>query len=230
MHVSVVSMKLCITNHAADWVLPGVDVCGEENVVVHSSQAQSFVWKGYGLKLSIPEGCLPAGVKDCIINIKASLSGQYEFPENYHLAGAVFWLCCETVHKFKKPITVEIQHCATYDKRCAFKMDFVRATCKQELLPYNFKALGGTFSVHSSYRVVDVTSFSGIAPVIETISGSEVELSFRRYCSKLFYDSSHQSHLDIHLTVTWDDETHLTVSELVLTDFLHMFKSVYMYF
>ena len=187
-------------------------------MVVHSSQAQSFVWKGYGLKLGVPEGCLPAGVKHCIINIKASLSGQYEFPENCHLAGAVFWLRCETVRKFEKPITVEIQHCAKLEHD-GLKMKFVRASCRQEQLPYAFKPIGGTFSIHSSYGVVDVTSFSGIAPIIETISGSELELSFRRYCSKLFYNNSHQSHLDIHLTVTWDDEAHLTVSELVLTDF-----------
>ena len=187
-------------------------------MVVYSSQAQSFVWEGYGLKLSIPDSCLPAGVKNCIINIKASLNGEYEFPENCYLAGAVFWLRCETVRRFNTPITIEIQHCAKLEHD-GLKMEFVRATCRQKQLPYTFKSIGGTFSIRSSYGIVDVTSFSGFAPIIRALLYGELKPSPRQYCSKLFYHNSHESHIDIHLAITWDDEAHLTVSEVIPTSF-----------
>ena len=66
----------------------GVEVCGETTVVV-TNVPQSYAWAGYGLKLHIPKGSLPVGMEQCTINIKASLAGQYEFPENTHLVSAV---------------------------------------------------------------------------------------------------------------------------------------------
>ena len=65
------------------WKLPGIEECGEESVIVHSSHGQLVEWNG--LKLHIHEGSLPEGVHQCKIYIKASLAGQYEIPENSHL-------------------------------------------------------------------------------------------------------------------------------------------------
>ena len=41
-----------------------VDVLGEICFLM-TSQAQAFHWPGYGLKLDIPPGVLPAGMKQC---------------------------------------------------------------------------------------------------------------------------------------------------------------------
>ena len=73
---------------------PGAEICAETTVMVTSNQ-QNFYWNGYGLKLYIPEGSLPANMEYCTIKIMASLAGQYEFPENSHLVSAVYWLRCE---------------------------------------------------------------------------------------------------------------------------------------
>ena len=96
----------------AAWDLRGVEVCGEMTVVVHSSGAQQITWEGFGLKLHIDEGSLPAGLHQCTLTIKASLAGQYEFPDNSYLVSAIFWLRCEPMCTFTKPVTVEMQHCA----------------------------------------------------------------------------------------------------------------------
>ena len=96
----------------ATWNLRGVEVCGEMTVVVYSSHNQQITWPGYGLRLNIPKGCLPAGMEQCTINIMASIAGQYESPDSFHPVSPVFWLRCEDVHKFITPITLEIQHCA----------------------------------------------------------------------------------------------------------------------
>ena len=191
----------------ATWNLRGVEVCGEMTVVVHSSHNQQITWPGYGLRLNISKGCLPAGMEQCTINIKASLAGQYEFPENSHLVSAIFWLRCEDVHKFTKPITVEIQYCAKSEN--VTNLSFVRAVCSQEQLPYTFKQLpGGNFTSHSSYGVIELNSFSGVGATQE---GSED----REYCSRLFYMPLIQKspNQEIDFVVSWNTEAHLTVSQ-----------------
>ena len=189
----------------ATWNLRGVEVCGEMTVVVHSSHGQQVTWPGYGLRLNIPKDCLPEGMDQCTINIKASLAGQYEFPENSHLVSAIFWLRCEDMHKFTKPITVEIQHCAKSENVTNLKLNFVRAVCSQKQLPYTFKQLpGGNFTSHSSYGVIELNSFSGVGVTQE---GSED----REYCSQLFY-LGQPNPCKIHFVVSWNVEAHLTVS------------------
>ena len=187
----------------ATWNLRGVEMCREMTVMVYSSHSQQITWEGFGLKLHIQEGSLPAGMEQCILQIKASLAGQYEFPENSHLVSAIFWLRCETVHKFTKPITVEIQHCAKSENLS--KLSFVKAVCSQKQLPYTFKQLpGSNFTSNSSYGVIELNSFSGVGITQE---GSED----REYCSQLFY-LGQPSLCKIHFVVTWNIEAHLTVS------------------
>ena len=191
---------------ATTWELPGEDVCGVKKIeVVCSPHGQLITWEEFGLKLYIPDGCLPAGIEQCTLNIKASLSGMYSFPDNCHLVSAVFWLRCEPMCRFTKPVTVEIQHCAKMNVADGLNnLKFVRAICSQKQLPYTFKELGGNFSSHSSYGVIQVNGFSGLAITQE---GSED----REYCSLLFYLGKPTSY-QIHFVVTWNIEAQLTVS------------------
>ena len=173
-------------------------------MVVHSSGAQQITWEGFGLKLHIAEDSLPAGIDQCTLTIKASLAGQYQFPDNSYLVSAIFWLRCEPMCKFTKPVTVEMQHCARSENVADLKLKFVRAVCSQKQLPYTFKELDGYFTSNSSYGVVEVNGFSALAI---TQGGSEE----REYCSQLFYLGPPSS-CHIHFIVTWNDEAHLTVS------------------
>ena len=175
-------------------------------MVVYSSRDQQITWPGYGLRLNIPKGCLPVGMEQCTINIKASLAGQYEFPENSHPVSAVIWLRCEDVQcKFVKPITVEIQHCAESPK-----LNFVRAVCSQKQLPYTFKQLmGGNFTSHSSYGVIELNSFSGVGVTQE---GPDE----RNYLANLLFKEVRGRHtlviLEIFFVIICNTDVHRTVS------------------
>ena len=204
-HLIFVTPSVHLPLPTATWDLRGVEVCGEMTVVVHSSVAQQITWEGFGLKLHIDEGSLPAGIHQCTLTIKASLAGQYGFPDNSNLVSAIFWLRCEPMCKFTKPVTVEIQHCARLENIANLTLKFVRAACSQKQLPYTFKELGGEFTKHSSYGAVKVNSFSGLAVIQK---GPEVH---REYCSKLFYLSNYFSGHRIDFVVTWNTETHLNV-------------------
>ena len=205
-HSISVIFSLCSYSHVtATWNLRGIEVCGEMSVVIYSSHDQQITWPGFGLRLFFLEGCLPAGMEQCTINIKTSIAGQYEFPENFHLVSAIFWFQCEAVQKFIRPITVEIQHCAKSEGDECIKLHFVRAVCCQKQLPYTFKQLpGGVFTNHSSYGVTELNRFSGVG-ITQEGSGD------REYCSQIFYLGQPNS-CQIHFVVTWNVDAHLTVS------------------
>ena len=202
----------CYVSAASTWDLQGVEICGETSVVLYSSRAQQFEWEGFGLKLYIHEGSLPVGMEQCILQIKASLAGLYEFPEDSHLISAVFWFRCKTVHKFIKPITVEIQHCAK--AKNISELNFVRAFCSQKQLPYTFKQIaGGNFKSRKSCGVIDLNSFSGIAAI-------QNKSEERDYCSIVFYHGERrvdmyrgEKMVNIFYVIVWNTEAHLNVSD-----------------
>ena len=122
-----------------------------------------FEFKGYGFKLHVPKDSLPAEVSETQLNVRVSLSGQFELPSECELVSAVYWV--SSPHKFTKPLVVEVQHCAALssDKQCK-QLTFVRTKCTQKELPYTFTELGGVFS-HHSYGTLSLSHFSGVAVV-----------------------------------------------------------------
>ena len=128
-------------------------------------QADSFEWREYGFMFHVPEGSLPPEMTQTTVDVRVSLSGQFEFPKDSDLVSATYWLSCP--HKFMKPLDVEFQHCAaiTDPSHCS-QLSFVITKCTQKELPYKFKELeGGTFSQHSSYGRISLTDFSGLGIV-----------------------------------------------------------------
>jgi hypothetical protein len=182
-----------------------VDVCAETTLTV-TNAAQDFVWEGYGLKLGIPKDCLPPGIEQCSVSIKASVSGQYEFPDNTHPVSPIFWLRCEPrFKKFTLPISVGIQHCGK--SKDVSKLSLVKACCSQVNLPYSFKQLQGSQFYNEgshSYGATELTSFSGVGV-------AQDELEDKEYVAMLFYLRQKTFTHVIHFVVTWNNETHLTV-------------------
>ena len=83
-------------------------------------------------------------------------------PPDCELISAVYWVY--SPHKFTKPLTLEIQHCAVLssDQQCS-QLAFVSTKCTQKELPYMFRMRdGGVFSHHSSYGSL---SLSGVGVV-----------------------------------------------------------------
>ena len=153
-----------------------MEIIGETSLLV-TNEAQTYHWAGYGLKLYIPPASLPAGKDEISLEIKATLAGQFQLPENTVLVSAVYWLYCPV--KFVKSLTLELQHCGNHSASSCFS--FVRTKCSQNELPYQFKFLkGGVFSPHSSYGSIALSHFSGLA-VTQEGSGEQ------QYCARLYY-------------------------------------------
>ena len=185
-----------------------------------SANQQSFVWKEYGIKLHVPDGCLPVDENQCKLTMMVSLAGQYNFPENCNLVSAIFWLRCEPRCTFVKPVTLEIDNCAKQENFS--KLHFVRAVCSQKQLPYTSRKLKeGIFNQNTSYGVIELNSFSGIGVVQE-------DSTEREYSAMLFYlGKTVRSHeFQIHFVVTWDTKAHLSVCPSI-TCFLKLIAHYY---
>ena len=175
--------------------------------VIVTNSPQTFHWNGYGFKLTIPKGSLPAGVDQCRLDVKASVAGQYQFPDNLQLVSGVFWLRPLPLCRFQHQLTVEIQHCAKMTS--STKLSFVRAHCSQESLPYTFKQLEGrgSFTKHSSYGCLSVNHFSSFAIAAE----GDVDLL---YVASLYYLKADPRTVEIHFTINVDDGAHKAVSDM----------------
>ena len=141
--------------------LEGVEVIAVTEFTV-SAQVTNFEWKGYGLRLHVPEGSLPSGVEKCTVNIRASLPGKFQLPEDTILLSPVFWISAPC--KSTKPVTLEIQHCALReDEKVLAGLTFVSAKDSQKNPPYRFKPLdGGVFTMQSAYGTIQLRHFCGI--------------------------------------------------------------------
>jgi len=72
-----------------------------------TQKPRNLQFEGYGFKLYVPAGSLPAGVSETELNVQVSLSGQFQMPPDCELLSAVYRVY--SPHKFTKPLTVEIQ-------------------------------------------------------------------------------------------------------------------------
>ena len=170
-----------------------------------TNEAQTFHWEGYGLKLHIPPASLPAGVGQSSIDIKASLAGQFHFPENTTLVSAVYSL--HSPVEFSQPIAVEIQHCATPSDDPS--LTFAHAS--QEDPPYKFTALeGGLFPTNSCYACIQLKHFSKYGIIIWNFLKSLL-LNWR-YRAHIYYTRETVNTWMADFVVTHDLEACITVS------------------
>ena len=160
------------------------------------------------MKLHVPEGSLPVGMGECKVNIRASLSGQFQLPVDSDLLSPVFWISAPC--KFTKPVTLEIQHCALREETVLSHLSFVSAKCSQRDLPYRFMQLnGGIFTTDSAYGSIQLIHFSGIG-----ITGGK--WTPRSYCAHLYHAMKQIDDWRYYLAITQDHPTLNTVQFLCL--------------
>ena len=185
--------------------LRGLNVIGEISVLI-TTKAQTFHWVGYGLKIHIPQGVLPVGLKQSELTIKVGISGQFTFPQKTSLVSAVYWFHSEYQYEFSQPIIVEIQHCATSSQTS--RLSFAR--CSHYSLPYNFEILEeGDFSP-DTYGCIQLQSFS-LLTVLRRLRKRIFGADDVKYYARVYYLWREESRREIHFVITKDLEAHATV-------------------
>ena len=127
-------------------VILGADIIAQTKIEVTPDQSLHCHWEGHGFKVHIPAGAIVSGERRPVaLCIQASLSGDYQFQGYGVLVSGVYWLSLHPyMEKFKKKVTITIQHCAS---DADSELAFVTAKCTQTMLPYTFKTLSSE-SVH----------------------------------------------------------------------------------
>ena len=158
-----------------------------------------------GFKMHIPDNALPTEVDEGQVYVESSFRGQFQFPPETELTSGVYWIT--SAHRFTKPVTVEIQHCANLD--LLQHLTFVVAKRAQKNLPYEFTTLdGGVFPPGSQYGRIKLTHFSGLAIIIKKMLG----LESKSYCGKLYYRSSAVQSWEVHFVIVPNMKIHIDVS------------------
>ena len=191
--------------------LRGIDSVIDEIEFVLTDEARSYNWRESGFKLHTPRGALPAEAIPCRITVKASLSGQFEFPENSELVSPVYWISTPKNLRFSRPLTVDFQHCGTVEERDDPDLSFVVAKCTQPDLPYKFKFLdGGRFDPNSSYGSISVTHFSGLGIVSKQRKG-------RSYCARTYVANRGKECWSVHFIIVRDLDIVLKVQSTCIS-------------
>ena len=164
----------------------GADIVTRTTVEITPDQPLDFDWEGHGFRVYLPAGAVSRRVTLCI---QASLSGDYQLPDDGVLVSGVYWLSLHPhIKRFQKKATITLQHCAND----LSSVSFVTTRCTQEQIPYIFKKLPeALFSLHKE-GTIQVDNFSGFG-----ISGSISEYAIRSY-----YIPKKPNVFDVHITVT----------------------------
>ena len=111
-----------------------------------------FTWKGYGFQLHCDEEFLPSNNSMYKIEVSAIAPKELIIPEEFEAVSGLYFIDCP--YKFRKPVTIRIQHCATGSSL----EHLVFATSLDRISPYRFHSIEGKFD--SNFGELKVTSFS----------------------------------------------------------------------
>ena len=182
--------------------------------------AFSFTWKDHGFKLHLPENALPPDLSECFIEIRAALSGQFQFPDGSELVSGIYSI--HSSHSFTRSVTVEIEHFSTTDTpEEAEELSFVISTGDQ--LPSQFHPLkNGIFPVHSRCGAIEVPHFCkyGITKTRKSrrSTGREEEQRYSPVSHNLykgyllFNESNPDNKWEVIFNITPDSKIHSIVS------------------
>ena len=192
----------CLSVLIAFPVIRGADIIAQKEIKITSNQPLDFQWEGHGLKVHIPAGAINEQRGPVTLCIQASLSGDYQFPDDGVLVSGVYWLSLHPhVKRFSKKVTLILEYCASDDDST---LSFATAKCTQPELPYAFsKLLEGVFS-GSRTAIIQVDSFSAYA----VQSGREIF----DYAFCTYYIPRQLNVYNLHITVTPNLELQRVVS------------------
>ena len=154
------------------------------------------------MKLYVPADALKPGTPTLTMTIQASLSGQYQLPDDTELVSGVYWLAFP--RRFSQPVTLELQHCEHPDQLSS--LFFITAKCNQKTLPYQFQPLSkGSFSTESCYGAIELYQFSAFGV-------ARRKRKRKRYIACIFYIPKAITTWQVHFTIILDLDLRMEVT------------------
>ena len=181
----------------------GLDVLGETSVL-YKQEPITHIWENHGFRMSFPGNALPLDRSECILQVKAAISGQFVFPAATELVSGVYSIRSSSSH-FEKPVTVGIEHFSSE----GHMDDLVFAVNSDYKPPYTFREMqGGIFPAGENFGEINVQYFSIFAIIRRKLRFLLVE---NRYCASLHHGVSFHYNWDIYFAILKDAELFKTV-------------------
>ena len=169
--------------------ITGADIIASTTFPMVPGKPLNYKWEGHGLKLSIPEDALDPDTPSLTMSIQASLSGQYQLPDNMELVSGIYWITSSQKISLKAPATLKLQHCACVKHpEQLTSLSFITARHGQNTLPYMFRKLpGGTFSNNYDLGSIELSHFCGLGVSKEKAKEEEEKKLIQKFCVVRIY-------------------------------------------
>ena len=181
---------------------------------ITSDQPLDYHWEGHGFKVHIPADAISEEKGPVTLCMQASLSGNYQLPDDGVLVSGVYWLSLRPYVKFSKKATITIQHCALDDDSA---LSFITARCTQQTQPYTFTHLPGGYFSESGHGTIEVNHFSAFA-----LFGRKKWYTFSAY----YLPYKTPNLYDVHITVTPNCKLHRKVCSAFISSAVRDFWNV----
>ena len=193
-----------------------------KTIVEVTSSEQYFSWHDYGLHLYIPEKSLPDDIQQCIVHIEASITGDYQLPQDIHLVSAVYSFKCVPKIQFSKPLTLEIQHCAKQENihKLCFIMSKSRANPSFHVIGLDdHSQFEIVFPKHTKHGIIELDKFCDYGIAVLNPESSKLDQGRSDevvdYCVNV-YRQHHEGDPKCHrifFAILWDTGAHNKVSD-----------------
>ena len=172
-------------------------------IKITPDQPLDYNWKGHGFRVYIPAGAINSS-HPLTMFIQASLSGNYQLPDNGTFVSGVYSLSFHSpVKNFNKNITLAIEHCASDDDS---QLSFVTAEVAGNSSPYIFKQLPGGLFSKPGVGYIEVEHF--------TLFGIELSWGKVTYALCTYFIRKQRNYYHVHITVTQNLGLQLNVSRI----------------
>ena len=187
-------------------IIQGADIIAQTQIEIPPNKPLDYHWEGHGFKVHIPAGAISEERGPVTLCIQASLSGDYQLPDDGVLVSGVYWLSLHPhVERFHKKVTLSLQHCASDDDSA---LSFITAKCTQQTLPYKFESLaGGSFS-EPGYCSIELMHFSGFGIIDKIYNMLQRPLN---YAIRTYFVTKQPNIYEAHITVTQKKELTMEV-------------------
>ena len=142
------------------------EITDSTTLEVVPGESLSYCWEGFGLNIEAPANALDSDLPSQTLNLLNCKIDYFKVPENMELVSGIYWV--DFKGEFANPITIEIEHCASFDQPSQFSslsFTFTEPPA-QGAVPYKLQPLpGGVFPQDNCYGSIQLSQSSLMAVV-----------------------------------------------------------------
>ena len=91
-----------------DTVIQGAEIIAQMRVEITPGKQLTYHWEGHGFRVHVPVDAISSESGPVTLSIQASLSGDYQLPDDWVLVSGVYWLALHPPVMLSKSATISV--------------------------------------------------------------------------------------------------------------------------